>query len=262
MSQFLKQYSTTVISFGPFLDKTDGVTLETGLVEAIDHITTGIFLSKNGGALAIRNQTIAPSVYDAHGCYRVTLDATDTMVLGSLRVIYTDAVTCLPVWQDFQVVTANIWDTLFSTDIFDVNVLTQANIDFGALQKASITAAVPTAAQIQTELEENGASILDTIRDKLPTNYFMGSSDVDNHDTDIDSILVDTGTTLDDNIDFIRKTIENKKTISKTGNVWSLTIYDDNETTPIVVKALKDSIEANITDLESGQLAQELANSV
>jgi hypothetical protein len=30
------------------------------------------------------------------------------------------------------------------------------------------------------------------IQGKLPTNYIMGSSDVDNHDTDIDSILADT----------------------------------------------------------------------
>ena len=50
-----------------------------------------------------------------------------------------------------------------------VNVVTQANIDFGALQKASITSAVPTVGQIQAEIEENGASLLDTIRDQIGT---------------------------------------------------------------------------------------------
>jgi len=38
---WLRQSTSVVISFGPFLDKTDGVTLETGLVSAIDHATTG-----------------------------------------------------------------------------------------------------------------------------------------------------------------------------------------------------------------------------
>jgi hypothetical protein len=38
---------------------------------------------------------------------------------------------------------------------------------------------------------------------KLPTNYIMGSSDVDNHDTDIDAILVDTGTSLPNQISAI-----------------------------------------------------------
>ena len=48
-----------------------------------------------------------------------------------------------------------------------VNVVSQANIDFGALQKASITAAVPTVAQIQTQIETEGG-LLDIIEDKLP----------------------------------------------------------------------------------------------
>jgi hypothetical protein len=44
------------------------------------------------------------------------------------------------------------------------------------------------------------ATLLSQIVDKLPTNYIMGSSDVDNHDTDIDAILVDTGTTLENRL--------------------------------------------------------------
>lgn len=53
--------------------------------------------------------------------------------------------------------------------ITTVTNLTNApsNGDFTATMKESITAAVPTTAQIQTEMEENGASLLDTIRDNL-----------------------------------------------------------------------------------------------
>ncbi len=111
----LRQSTAKVISLGPFLDKTDGVTLETGLISAIDHATTGIKLSKNGGALTIRSQAVTASTYDAYGNYIVTLSTTDTNTVGTLRVQYVDAATCLPVWQDFQVVEEAVYDEVYGS---------------------------------------------------------------------------------------------------------------------------------------------------
>jgi hypothetical protein len=111
---WLKQSTAVVINFGPIVDKTDGVTLKTAMVSALDHASTGIFLSKNGGTLAIRHATVTATTYDAHGCYKVTLDTTDTNTLGILRAIYTDAATCLAVWRDFLVVPANSYDSVVS----------------------------------------------------------------------------------------------------------------------------------------------------
>ena len=123
MSNFLKQSTAVVVSFGPFLDKTDGVTEETGLVSSLDHATTGIKLSKNGGALTIRHATVTATTYDAYGMYRVTLDTTDTNTLGTLRMAFNEAATCLPVWQDFMVLPANIFDSLVSgSDLIDVSM--------------------------------------------------------------------------------------------------------------------------------------------
>lgn len=123
MSNWIKQSTSVVISFGPFLDKTDGVTLETGLVSALDHGTTGIKLSKNGGALTIRHASVTASTYDAFGMYRVTLDATDTNTLGTIRVAFEEAATCLPVWQDLMILPANVYDSLVGgTDILDVSM--------------------------------------------------------------------------------------------------------------------------------------------
>ena len=180
MAQWLKQSTAVVVTFGPFLDKDDGVTLESGagIITSIDHATTGIKLSKNGGALTIRNQAVTPSTYDAHGCFLVTLDGTDTNTLGRLRVIHTEAATYLPVWQDFMVVPANVWDSMFGADKLDVAVVEQANIDFGATQKASITAAVPTVLQIQSGLgTEAKQDIIDTVVDaiKLKTDTLGGA---------------------------------------------------------------------------------------
>jgi hypothetical protein len=120
---FLKEGVPVVISFGPFVDKTDGVTLETGLVSALDNATTGIKLSKGGAAQAVRSATVTASTYDAHGCYLVTLSATDTASVGRLRVIYTDAATCLPVWQDFVVLPTQVFNSLVAgSDVLDTNV--------------------------------------------------------------------------------------------------------------------------------------------
>ena len=118
----LRQSTSTVLSFGPFLDKTTGVDLEIGLVSAIDHATTGILLSKNGGALTIRSQAVTASTYDAYGNYRVTLSTTDTNTLGTLRVQFIETATCLPVWQDFMVLPANVWDSLYGADLLQVDV--------------------------------------------------------------------------------------------------------------------------------------------
>jgi hypothetical protein len=140
-SLWLKQSTAKVISFGPFVDQGDGVSLEVGLVSAIDHATTGILLSKNGGALTIRHQNVTASTYDAYGNYLVTLDTTDTNTLGTLRMQFAAAATNVPVWQDFMVMPANVYDSLVSgsaADLLDVSAV-QLN---GTALTAQIIAAI------------------------------------------------------------------------------------------------------------------------
>lgn len=118
----LRQSTSRTILFGPFLDATDGVSLETGLASAMDNGITGIRVSKNGATLVDRNSSTAP-IYDAMGLYKVEVDVTDTNALGVLRLIFEEAATCLPVWQDFMVLTANAWDSKYSTDKLQVDVV-------------------------------------------------------------------------------------------------------------------------------------------
>ncbi|HDH51219.1 MAG TPA: hypothetical protein ENH31_00345 [Nitrospirae bacterium] len=58
------------------------------------------------------------------------------------------------------------------------------------------------------------------------------------------------------------KCIKNKKELKKAGAVWQLIIYDDNGIDEILNKDLKDKDGSNITDIQAGALAQELASSV
>lgn len=127
----LKQSTAVVIPFGPALLPADGLTLVTSLVSAIDNAATGIMLSKNGGAKAVRHATVTASTYDAYGDYRVTLDTTDTNTLGSLRAAFANNTGVLPIWQDFEVVPANVYDsqigstsTFLKADIAAINTVT------------------------------------------------------------------------------------------------------------------------------------------
>jgi hypothetical protein len=146
---WLRQSTGSVINFGPVVSKTDGVTLQVGILASLDHATTGVMLSKNGGTLAVREQgaNFVATTYDAHGCYKVSLSAIDTNTLGRLRVIHTEPATYLAVWQDFMIVPQQVWDSMFGSDKLDVAVVEQANIDFGALQKSSLNAATPASVQ-------------------------------------------------------------------------------------------------------------------
>jgi len=111
--KLLKQSTASqVIMFGPFVDKTDGVVAETGLVSALDNGTTGILLSKNGGTRTIRHASVTATTHDSNGYYKVTLDATDTNTCGRLHVSYSDEATCLPVWDVWTVVPANVYESL------------------------------------------------------------------------------------------------------------------------------------------------------
>ena len=116
----LKQSTAATIKLGPFIDDGDGKSAETGLTIS----QADIRLSKNGGDFAQTNNA-AGATHDEFGYYDIPLDTTDTNTLGRLRVAVSES-GALPVWQDFLVVTANVYDTLCSTDTFDVNVATIA----------------------------------------------------------------------------------------------------------------------------------------
>ena len=146
MSLILRQSTAKAVSFGPALDKTDGVTLEVGLVSAIDHATTGILLSKNGGALTIRSQAVTASTYDAYGNYIVTLSTTDTNTVGTLRMQFSEAATCLPIWQDFVIVEEAVYDALFAASATGVPAL-------GALEATLTTMKGATFAEATDSLE-------------------------------------------------------------------------------------------------------------
>ncbi len=116
MAQFLKQSTAHTFRIGPFVDSTDGVTAETGLTIA----QADLQISKAGGAFA-QTSASPTTTHDVDGWYQCPLTSTDTNTVGSLTVQIVMA-GALPVWKEFVVMPANVYDSLVGgTDLLDVN---------------------------------------------------------------------------------------------------------------------------------------------
>ena len=203
--QILRQGTVEVIQFGPFVDKDDGLTLKTDAttITDIDHATTGIFVSKNGAAAAVRHQAIAAaSVADAYGMMRVTLDATDTETLGTLDVTFAKAATYLPVNKEFMVIPATLYDTLFvAQPCAAINKFFDKASPTGTVN--SLPDAVPGAAGGAAIAGSNAATTFATLS---VTGQMDAGSVVIDAGFDVvgalsaNSLLIDTTTTLTGNV--------------------------------------------------------------
>ena len=118
MTTWLKQSTATDVELGPFIDSTDGATVETGLTIS----QADCQLIKNGGAAAQKNDATS-ATHLAGGHYKVPLNTTDTNTLGRLR-LYVNESGALPVWRDFMVLPANTYDSLVGgSDYLDVSAV-------------------------------------------------------------------------------------------------------------------------------------------
>lgn len=123
MVQLLKQSTAVTLKLGPFVDEADGKTAETSL--AISQ--ADVRLSKNGGDMAQKNEATS-ATHDEIGWYDVPLNTTDTNTLGSLIVMAHES-GALPVWREFLVVPANVYDSLVSgSDYLQADVVQLAGV--------------------------------------------------------------------------------------------------------------------------------------
>ncbi len=171
----IKQSTAVTFLLGPFVDATDGVTPETGLATAMDNAATGIRVSKNGAAQIDRNSATAPT-HDDDGFYRVELSTTDTNTLGFLQVQYEELAVTLPGWKDFSVLTANAWDSKYSTDVLQVDVIefvgtTVPTPAVTGVPDVNMTHHVDVAASVtNSELDVNVGQIIGTAPTLTSTN--------------------------------------------------------------------------------------------
>ena len=115
MALVLKRSTAVDVLIGPFVDRTDGFTAETGESPSVQ-------LSKNGQALAAKNDVTTP-VHDANGYYNCELSATDTNSVGQLVLTVAASANALPVRHEFQIVDEPTYNALYQTGPtgFDIN---------------------------------------------------------------------------------------------------------------------------------------------
>lgn len=219
MATWLKQSTSVDVPVGPFLDETDGKTAETALTITQPDVR----LKKNNGNWAQKNaaQTLT---HEENGWYEVTLDTTDTNTLGILVVAIHES-GALPVWREFMVVAANVYDSIIGGgDTLDVQV---TGIGANVITATAINADAITAAKVAADVS---AEIADAVWDEDATGHQTGgtfgqaigdpgadattiyqsvvtdaagtnvAADIIAVKSDTAAILVDTGTTLDGRI--------------------------------------------------------------
>lgn len=161
MGRELKQSTAATVKIGPFVGTTGTVLTALTIAQA------DVRVSKNGGNMAQKNEGTA-CVHDELGVYDCVLDATDTGTLGRLRLdIDKSGSAALMDWEIFEVVTANYWDTKYSTDKFDVNVaeITAAIITAGTIASDAIAAAKIATGAITADAFAANAITAGTIAD-------------------------------------------------------------------------------------------------
>ena len=120
---FLKQSTSVTVVLGPFVDSTDGVTAETGLTIS----QADVRLSKNAGTYAQKSDT-GSCTHMENGYYSCGLNTTDTNTLGHLRISVAES-GALPVWVDFLILPANVYDSLLSTDKLQVHAVEMQQVE-------------------------------------------------------------------------------------------------------------------------------------
>jgi len=140
--RYLRTNTATRITVGPFLDKTDGITPEIALTVTSELLT---FIVDTAGVptLVIDAAPTASAgdndmvhiTSDAAGYYDLELTAAQTNYLGRATLSLNDVATHLPVFHEFMIVPAVVYDAMIlGTDLLDVSV-TQVN---GAAQTATL----------------------------------------------------------------------------------------------------------------------------
>lgn len=200
--QFLKQSTSATVVLGVFVDDTDGKTAETGLTIS----QADIRLSKNGAAFAQTNNA-AGATHMENGYYSVPLDTTDTATLGRLTVAVSES-GALPVYREYMVLTANVFDTLCSTDTLQADLTQIGGVaqsatdlkDFAdagydpATNKVQGVVLVDTTTTNTDMVSEppTAAANADAVWDEAAAGHVGAGTFGAQAGTDIDAILVDT----------------------------------------------------------------------
>lgn len=172
---YIRHNDTGLVGVGPFVDVTDGATMETGiLLSTADSADARL---GDDTVVDISGYTWA-AITGMDGYYNLTLQTGISDTVGPMIINVADVSVSLPVRMDFTVVEETVYDALFASGaagFLATSTLTIAEQAQGAPPLA------PTAEEILSYL------YTEWVRNKLVT---------DTSGTDFKSIFADNGTTV------------------------------------------------------------------
>lgn len=129
MARYLRQNTARTITVGPFFDVTDGITPEVSLTVTGCHLTLMVdnegtpTLALDADATASGgNNDMVHVTNDDAGYYTLELTQANTNYVGGATLTIIDTDVHLPVFHEFTILPANVYDSLIvGTDLLDVN---------------------------------------------------------------------------------------------------------------------------------------------
>lgn len=217
--RYLKENTATRITVGPFIDKTDGFTPEIAITVTSELLT---FVVDDAGVPTLVLD-VAPTASggandmvhitsDAAGFYDLELAAADVNYTGRAILSLNDLAVHLPVWHEFQIVSANVYDSMFTDgDTLDVSVTSMAA---NVLTATAINADAITAAKIADAAIDNATFAADVgstayatniialavrkVLDEIKLDHLVAVAESDDPvDDSIIAKMVDAGSTAD-----------------------------------------------------------------
>ena len=205
----LRQSTATTILVGQLTDVADGVTPKT--TPTLASLVCNLFKGVTASTLTLTAVGVGDNdfVHVASGHFSLELTDDDTDTLGHLRITIDYAAEIMPVQEDFEVLPANVYDSLYSTDRLQVDVREMAA---GVVDAAAIATDAIDADALKADAgAEFAAALLD--------------ADVTDH-LDPDSV----GRALH----VARAGVENKTADRMIAG--QRIVYDDDGSTPLVTK--------------------------
>jgi len=133
--RYLKQNIDQYVTVGPFIDKTDGFTVKDDLT--VTNIKLIITRQTHASAATDSDeQTCTATAANDYGLaghghgglYQLKIPDSDINFVGSCTLCMYYGTAYLPVFHEFMVVPANVWDSLMGTDLLDVSIVQLAGI--------------------------------------------------------------------------------------------------------------------------------------
>lgn len=130
--RYLRYNTAVMISVGPFVDYTDGVTPLTALTVTNCHLTMikddddgtepNLILDTTPTASGGNNDMVHIT-NDDDGFYSLELTTANTSNYGRVIISITDPDVHLPVWHEFMIVSQNFYDSMFGSDYLQVDTV-------------------------------------------------------------------------------------------------------------------------------------------